>query len=434
MNIEIKNLTGKKILVAISGGIDSVVLAHILYAHGIELLLAHCNFQLRSEESDADETFVRTFAQELGVPLEVKRFNTHWYAEEHQLNTQLAARELRYQWFYELASTHFCDAIATAHHANDNLETFFINLSRGSGLDGLLGIPEEKGIIIRPLLQFSRQQIYEYAQAKRLKWREDSSNASNKYVRNVIRHDIVPKLALVHPNYLENFNQTQEYLHQSARFIDFYIEQLKESCFEGDNPIQINTEKLQVAPELDFVLHKLFYPYGFSNVKDLKNLLLNAEAGKQVLSATHILIKDNACLWLKPNEAKQNLSLLISEDMAEVYDPVHLRFEFIEGKVKVKNPIATEIYVDADKLQYPLMLRYKREGDVFFPFGMNSKKKLSKFFTDEKYTQIEREDQVLLCSGDDIVWVVGKRLDDRFKVTKDTKRAVKIRCEPHGQV
>ena len=156
-----------------------------------------------------DEAFVRTFAAELSVPLEVKRFDTHQYASSHQLNTQLAARELRYQWFDELASTHFCDAIATAHHANDNLETFFINLSRGSGLEGLLGIPEKKDTIIRPLLQFSRQQIYEYAQAKRLKWREDSSNETNKYVRNVIRHDIIPKLALVHPNYLENFNQTQ---------------------------------------------------------------------------------------------------------------------------------------------------------------------------------------------------------------------------------
>lgn len=426
MNVEIKKLKEKKILVAISGGIDSVVLTHLLYTHGIELLLAHCNFQLRGTESDDDEAFVRTFAAELSVPLEVKRFDTHQYASSHQLNTQLAARELRYQWFDELASTHFCDAIATAHHANDNLETFFINLSRGSGLEGLLGIPEEKDTIIRPLLQFSRQQIYEYAQAKRLKWREDSSNETNKYVRNVIRHDIIPKLALVHPNYLENFNQTQEYLHQSARFIDFYIGKLKETCFEGHNPIQIDIEKLQAVPELDFVLHKLFYPYGFGNVKDLKNLLLNAEAGKQVLSPTHILIKDNTCLWLKPNEAKRSLSLLISEDMAEVYDPVHLRFEFIEGKVKVKNPIPTEIYVDADKLQYPLMLRYKKEGDVFYPFGMNSEKKLSKFFTDEKYTQIEREEQVLLCSGEDIVWVVGKRLDDRFKITKETKRAVKI--------
>ena len=176
MNVEIKKLKEKKILVAISGGIDSVVLAHLLYTHGIELLLAHCNFQLRGTESDDDEAFVRTFAAELSVPLEVKRFDTHQYASSHQLNTQLAARELRYQWFDELASTHFCDAIATAHHANDNLETFFINLSRGSGLEGLLGIPEEKDTIIRPLLQFSRQQIYEYAQAKRLKWREDSSN------------------------------------------------------------------------------------------------------------------------------------------------------------------------------------------------------------------------------------------------------------------
>jgi len=412
-------LKNKKILLAISGGIDSVVLTHLLHSHGTELLLAHCNFQLRGEESDGDEAFVRDFAKTLGIPLEVKRFDTHQYAIAHQLNTQLAARELRYEWFYELLETHHCDALATAHHANDNLETFLINLSRGSGLDGLLGIPQQTDKIVRPLLQWSRQQIYDYAEAHRLQWREDSSNSSNKYVRNVIRHEIIPQMAAVHPNYLENFNQTQEYLHQSARFIDFYIEEWKKSCFsprpqEGglSVPIAIDTQKLQSAPEIDLVLHKLFYPYGFGNVKDLKNLLFNAEAGKQLLSATHSLVKDSKGAWLKELTAESLPPTLTYEELTP---PFHIT----KGDPNIA-------FMDADKLTAPLTLRQKQAGDFFYPIGLGVKKKLSKFFIDEKYSQVARENQWLLCSEEDIVWVIGKRLDDRFKITENTQRILKV--------
>ena len=415
----LNQLKNKKILLAISGGIDSVVLTHLLHSHGTELLLAHCNFQLRGEESDGDEAFVHDFAKTLGIPLEVKRFDTHQYAIAHQLNTQLAARELRYEWFYELLETHHCDALATAHHANDNLETFLINLSRGSGLDGLLGIPQQIDKIVRPLLQWSRQQIYDYAEAHRLQWREDSSNSSNKYVRNVIRHEIIPQMAAVHPNYLENFNQTQEYLHQSARFIDFYIEEWRKSCFsprpqEGglSVPIAIDTEKLQTAPEIDLVLHKLFYPYGFGNVKDLKNLLFNAEAGKQLLSATHSLVKDSKGAWLKELTAESLPPTLTYEELSP---PFHIT----KGDPNIA-------FIDADKLTAPLTLRQKQTGDFFYPIGLGVKKKLSKFFIDEKYSQVARENQWLLCSGEDIVWVIGKRLDDRFKITENTQRILKV--------
>ena len=415
----LNQLKNKKILLAISGGIDSVVLTHLLHSHGTELLLAHCNFQLREEESDGDEAFVHDFAKTLGIPLEVKRFDTHQYAIAHQLNTQLAARELRYEWFYELLETHHCDALATAHHANDNLETFLINLSRGSGLDGLLGIPQQIDKIVRPLLQWSRQQIYDYAEAHRLQWREDSSNSSNKYVRNVIRHEIIPQMAAVHPNYLENFNQTQEYLHQSARFIDFYIEEWRKSCFsprpqEGglSVPIAIDTEKLQTAPEIDLVLHKLFYPYGFGNVKDLKNLLFNAEAGKQLLSATHSLVKDSKGAWLKE---------LTAESL-----PPTLTYEELTPPFNLTKSDPNIAFIDADKLTAPLTLRQKQTGDFFYPIGLGVKKKLSKFFIDEKYSQVARENQWLLCSGEDIVWVIGKRLDDRFKITENTQRILKV--------
>ena len=409
-------LKHQRVLVAISGGIDSVVLAHLLYSHGAEVILAHCNFSLRGEESDGDEAFVRNFAKTLGIPLEVKRFDTKEYAKAHQLNTQLAARELRYEWFYQLLETHHCEALATAHHANDNLETFLINLSRGSGLEGLLGIPQQTDKIVRPLLQWSRQQIYDYAEAHQLQWREDSSNASNKYVRNVIRHEIIPQMAAIHPNYLENFNQTQEYLHQSARFIDFYIEEWRKSCFnpkgEVSVPIAIDTQKLQTAPEIDLVLHKLFYPYGFGNIKDLKNLLFNAEAGKQLLSATHSLVKDSKGAWLKELTAESLPPMLTYEELTPP-------FNLTKGDPNIA-------FIDADKLTAPLTLRQKQTGDFFYPIGLGVKKKLSKFFIDEKYSQVARENQWLLCSGEDIVWVVGKRLDERFKITEATQKALKL--------
>ena len=412
----LNQLKNKKILLAISGGIDSVVLTHLLHSHGTKILLAHCNFQLRGEESDGDEAFVRNFAKTLGIPLEVKRFDTKEYAKAQQLNTQLAARELRYEWFYQLLETHHCEALATAHHANDNLETFLINLSRGSGLDGLLGIPQQTDKIVRPLLQWSRQQIYDYAEAHQLQWREDSSNASNKYVRNVIRHEIIPQMAAIHPNYLENFNQTQEYLHQSARFIDFYIEEWRKSCFnpkgEVSVPIAIDTQKLQTAPEIDLVLHKLFYPYGFGNIKDLKNLLFNAEAGKQLLSATHSLVKDSKGAWLKELTAESLPPTLTYEELTPP-------FNLTKGDPNIA-------FIDANKLNAPLTLRQKQTGDFFYPIGLGVKKKLSKFFIDEKYSQVARENQWLLCSGEDIVWVVGKRLDERFKITEATQKALKL--------
>ena len=413
MNIDITHLKAQKLLVAISGGIDSVVLAHLLHHNGVDIVLAHCNFQLRGEESDADEAFVRAFARELQVPLEVIRFDTKTYAHTHKLNTQLAARKLRYDWFEKLLTQQACDKVAIAHNANDNLETFFINLSRGTGLNGLIGIPEQTATIIRPLLKVSRAEIVEYAQKHRLSWREDSSNATDHYVRNRIRHHISPLLTQIHPNFLENFQKTQEYLYQSAEFIDFYIQKIRENAFQGENPIRIATQKLQEVPQLELVLHKLFYPYGFGNVKDLKNLLLKAEAGKQLVSGTHILVKDKDCLWLKSLEQEEEKPKLLIQEVTPPF--------------AIKKNTPNIAYFDADKLTAAsLFLRKKAEGDAFYPLGFGRKKKLSKFFIDEKYTQAQREAQWLLCCEKDIVWVVGKRMDERFKITEQTQKALRI--------
>jgi tRNA methyl transferase len=417
----------KKWLVAISGGVDSVVLAHLLHSQGIEIVLAHCNFSLRGAESDADEAFVRQYAATLGVALEVVRFNTKQYAKDCGLNTQLAARELRYRWFAEMAKKHHCSAIATAHHANDNIETFIINLSRGSGLDGLLGIPQQTAQLVRPLLHMQRAEILSYAQQHGLQWREDSSNHTDKYVRNRIRHHITPQLLQVHPNFVANFQQTQAYLQQASRLIDAYIAQIQKQAFLNDTfPIKIAVKVLENTPERTLVLHKLFYKYGFHNPPDLEQLFFKAEAGKYIISATHQLVKDKDCVFLKERVA-QAQEYTIERNTVAISDPIALCFNFLAHPI---DNTPHSICIAADKLQYPLLLRHKREGDVFYPLGFGRKKKLSKFFIDEKYSQIARESQWLLCNGDGaIIWVVGKRMDSRF-APNDTTTAVLMIEQP----
>jgi len=414
MNVSISSVKGQKLLVAISGGVDSVVLAHYLHSQKCHIVLAHCNFQLRGEESDGDEAFVRSFAQMLGVPLEVVRFDTREYAATHRLNTQLAARELRYQWFEELLRLHGCHRLVTAHQANDCIETFFINLSRGCGLSGLLGIPAATPTVVRPLLQVSREDIVAYAKAHRLQWREDSSNASDHYVRNRIRHHIYPPLEKIHPQFLENFQRTQSYLQQANRFIEFYLEKIKEEVFVGNFPIYIASEKLLSYPETDFLLHHLFYPYGFGNIEDLRQLFFKASSGKKLLSDTHQLLKDTRGVWLAEGNSP--------------FFPPEIVYEELLAPFEIEK-VRTVAYIDADKLRAPLHLRRKREGDSFFPIGLGKRKKLSKFFVDEKYTQAAREEQWLLCCGEEIVWVIGKRLDERFKVTDKTQRVLIARLQ-----
>lgn len=444
------NLKDKRILVAISGGVDSMVLATLFYQLNYDIILAHCNFQLRGEESDQDEVFVRNFGENLAVKTIVKRFDTSQFSAESKLNTQLSARKLRYDWFYEIASENQCDYIATAHHADDNLETFIINLSRGSGLDGLLGIPKKNGKIIRPMLLFSREEILEFAQQNSIHWREDSSNQTEKYVRNKIRHTIIPVLKEIHPTFLENFKETQHYLSQSSRFIEENIQKIKEQCFEErEYQTIIHLEPLRNVSDIDFVLHKLFYPYNFRNIRDLKKMLY-AESGKQLFSSTHHLISDRDYLVLMKISPKnkelenEGIHFLISENHFDRKDKIKVSISDMRSYLslemtilkrdinhffdleQLKNENNEVAYFDYDTLQFPLMFRHKKEGDFFYPIGMQQKKKLSKFYIDEKYSLFDKDQQWLLCSQENIAWVIGKRMDNRFKVTNKTQRILKV--------
>lgn len=416
-----------KLLIAISGGMDSVVLAHLCYEMKLNFALAHCNFNLRGNESDIDEDFVVQLADDLNVEVYVESFETETYAKEQQLSTQMAARELRYTWFNELMEQLNFDYLMTAHHADDNLETFLINLSRGTGLEGLTGIPELNGNIIRPLLQFSRQEIEGYARDNKLKWREDSSNIKTKYLRNKLRHDVIPALKETNPQLLQNFNKTLSFLSDSNEIIEDRIAEIQKKVvtIDGDQ-IKFDIKKLLKLSNPKAYLYQLLKEFNFTEWDDVTNLL-NAQSGKQVFSETHRLLKDRNVLILKDIASKVNFFMNVSENDNEIETPLgKITFEIVKSLKKANQ---STIFVDMEKLKYPLIIRTWEEGDYFQPFGMKGKKKLSKYFKDEKLSLIEKEQMLVLSSGKDIVWVIGKRADNCFKVNEETSRILKIQLQ-----
>lgn len=417
-------LKGKRLLLACSGGVDSVVLAHLCVSASLDITLAHCNFNLRGKESDEDELFVRRLANQLEVEVFVKSFDTKEYVETNKGSVQMAARTLRYQWFTQIATEKELDYILTAHHLDDNLETFLINLSRGTGIDGLSGIPIKNKKIVRPLLSFSRKSILDYANTEHIDWREDSSNAESKYLRNKIRQEIAPRLKELHPTFLENFKKTQVHLHQTSTIIQNHIDKLRDGLFEkGEGHFRINIDSLTKLEPLDAYLYQLFNEYGFTEWDDVEGLL-SGISGKEVHSQTHRLIKDREYLFLsKKDNVDNDKVFIVSESARSINFPVQLKIEEVKTLEKMSKNVA---FLDKEKLNYPLMLRNWEKGDYFYPFGMNGKKKLSKFFKDEKVDVLSKEKQWLLCSGEDIVWVIGRRLDDRYKVEESTKDILKI--------
>lgn len=434
-----------KLLLAISGGIDSVVLAHLCKQVNLDFALAHCNFNLRGDESDADEDFVLDLAEDLDVEVFVEGFDTDKYAKINKLSTQMAARELRYSWFDDLCNQLGFDYVLTAHHADDNLETFLINLSRGTGLDGLTGIPEFNDYVVRPLLSFSRDDIEAYASENRLKWREDSSNASTKYLRNKYRHEVIPKLKEINPRFLDNFMVTQEHLTEAKTILEDRMDAVLEQVVDRISSVGIyfDVEKISQLSNPKAYLYQLLKNYGFTEWNDLVNLL-DAQSGKQLFSETHRLIKDRDTIILtdlltdvtsnevaeyhiEPVEVRSRSTVKrfsIEKDQNQFKTPHGILF-FDEADAIVK-PDQNTIYVDKDLLKYPLTVRKWQEGDYFYPFGMTGKKKLSKFFKDEKLSLLDKEKIWLLCSNNDIVWVIGKRQDNRFKITNTTKHILKI--------
>jgi tRNA(ile)-lysidine synthetase len=415
----------KKIILAISGGIDSVVLAHLLHGLDIPFLMAHCNFQLRGEESEGDQRFVEALSHQLSAPLAVKRFETKAYGKAHGLNTQLAARVLRYEWFETLRKEKGYDYTLTAHQANDSWETFLINTSRGTGLKGLLGIPAQNGAILRPLLPFSREEIHAFATENHICWREDSSNSSDAYTRNKIRHHLSPILKEIHPLFFKNFEKTQSLLQLTYDFLQESISQYQKECFTMGNPIVFLIEKLRTHPHRRFLLHELLSPYGFTDVNALERFL-QASTGKYLASDTHRLLSNRGQWLISEIHETPSPAFYLQETDQAIDFPIALSWKKVS---QAKPPGAEVIYIDKEKIQFPLCLRKRKEGDLFFPYGMGGQKKvLRKYFKDEKYSLYDKENQWLLTdSTDQILWVVGRRADERFRPTPHTKEILCIK-------
>ncbi|EPE9899143.1 tRNA(Ile)-lysidine synthase [Flavobacterium psychrophilum] len=416
-------LKEKKLLLATSGGIDSMVMLHLFQKLNYNIAIAHCNFQLRGLESFGDQQFVQDYASKNKIPAFVTHFDTENFAKDYKLSTQIAARELRYNWFYELLETENFDFILTAHHADDNLETFIINLTRGTGLDGLTGIPEQNEQIIRPLLPFSRSEIEEYTKENSIQWREDSSNASDKYLRNKIRHDLIPILKVLNPNFLDSFLKTQNYLQEAQVMIEDATIMIYQQVAKEDNEIiSFDLKKLTQLPNYKSYLYQWLREYDFTAWEDIYNLV-ESQSGKQIFSKKYRLLKDRDFLILSLIKELENEAYFIKTNQKEVKIPLNFSICKVND---ISSPKNTIIFVDEDKLQFPLTIRKRNEGDSFYPSGMKGKKKLSKYFKDEKMSLIEKENTWLLCSKNKIVWVIGKRADQQFVANKTTQNIIKL--------
>ncbi len=422
---EIPFLQQKKLLLAVSGGLDSMVLLHLFQKLKFDIAIAHSNFQLRGVESFGDQKFIQEYADANAIPIYVTQFDTEAFAKDYKLSTQVAARELRYNWFYELLEEENFDYLLTAHHADDNLETFLINFTRGTGLEGLTGIPVQNDKIIRPLLFLTRNEIESYAKENDIQWREDSSNASDKYVRNKIRHHLIPILKELNPNFMNSFLKTESYLQESQAMVeDATIMIYQQVANEVGDQIHFDLKKLMQLPNYQSYLYQWLKEFGFTAWDDIYDLV-NSQSGKQVYTTDFRLLKDRDSLIVCPiNHEENTKEFHIVENQTEVNIPLNLSISKVADISIGSN---STIFVDADALVFPLIIRKWQSGDVFVPFGMNGKsKKVSKFFKDEKMSLIEKENTWLLCSQNQIIWIIGIRADHRFRMISTTKNILKI--------
>ncbi|MFO7615121.1 MAG: tRNA lysidine(34) synthetase TilS [Bacteroidales bacterium] len=422
-----------KILLAVSGGLDSVVMTDLFHQTGYSFGMAHVNFTLRGAESDRDERFVRDMAEKYQAPSHFVRFDTKHYARKNKLSVQMAARRLRYDWFSQLAAETGYDAVATAHHHDDQIETFLINLTRGTGIAGLHGILSRQGLIIRPLLFASRSQLEAYALDRNLGYANDSSNASLKYARNRIRHKVIPELEKINPAFRQEFARTILNIREAETIFRSVIEDKRKNLLiPHGTGYRIPLRLLKQMNPLRTWLFELLYPFDFSVpvITDILNALGEAP-GKLFYSPAYRLVIDREYLLIDPIRNEERLP----KDAGSY--PVYLSRQSIDFPVKLVLTIhdakgfqiAAHSYTacfDMSKLIFPMTVRKWRRGDSFCPLGMTGRKKLSDFFTDQKFSIPQKERTWLLCSGNDIVWIIGYRIDDRYKITGQTQQVLQV--------
>ncbi len=419
-----------KILIGVSGGADSMVLWHLLLSKGFEVNIAHYNFGLRGHESSADEKFVVEAAHRLRTRFFVKsNVNVTLYAKKNKFSVEEAARKLRYEWFEELRLAHKFDYIATAHHLDDSIETFFINLTAGAGLRGLRGIPEQNGHIIRPLLKITKSDILMYCTEHKIRFRTDASNFETDYTRNKFRLDIIPKILEINPNFRESMHKTLGILSEAFELYSFAVSQAKNQIISiKKDIIEIDIPRLLQATSTKSVLFEILSEYGINSAtNELIFNNLNQISGKIYYSASHRVLHDRNRLLIAEKLPYSVEPIMLKSSDKEILTPVKLCLSTfdITNEFRIDaNP--SLVFLDFDKVPANLELRTRKTGDYFYPLGFGRKKKLSDFFVDLKLNLFEKERVILITSGETIVWVIGKRADERYKITNQTKKILKI--------
>jgi tRNA(Ile)-lysidine synthase len=419
------------LLLTVSGGIDSMVMMELFSHFPNRIAIAHCNFQLRGDESDKDEELVRQTARKKSIPFFCQKFDTQSFATQKHISIQMAARELRYQWFEELSNKHRFTKILTAHHQDDNIETFIIHLLRSSGLKGLQGIPVQRGLYIRPLLGLSRKEIEAYASTHQVPYRDDKSNRETKYLRNKIRHLLLPALYNIDAHYASKFQKSMDILQQSNVFIEEKMqEMIARHSSVNNHQTRFSRTTIKKCKHASLLLFYWLHPYGFSedSIREiLQNNNLN-KTGNIFYSAEYLLNIDRDFLILSPQKKSDNIPNIIKEKTGKLNDLIPLEWETFDRTKDFR--FSTERNTgdfDFDDLHFPLLVRRWKAGDRFYPLGMKGSKLVSDILTDIKLSRVEKMNTCVLLSGEKIVWVIGYRQDERFKITGKTKRIVRIR-------
>jgi tRNA(Ile)-lysidine synthase len=415
-----------RILLAVSGGLDSMVMLHLFKEAGFTVAVAHCNFQLRGAESKGDERFIEIECKKLAIPFYVTHFNTEAYAHEHGLSIQMAARELRYHWFNQVMEQNGFNYLATAHHVNDSIETALLNWVHGSSLEGFGGIPVKNGRVIRPLLFATKEQLHAYAKENTIAWREDSSNQTDDYQRNFIRHQIIPRLQEINPALEETFLTGQRKIKDELGFID---EQFK--VWKSNNVV-IKHDAIFIAKQ--GITHAVLlwrasreFGFNFSQCEDVLRAL-GGQPGKKFLSATHQMVIDREHVIISPSALVWDDVLIEKDAKQAMFGTWHVAIE--EGTGVKPTSDKSEALLDAGKLVFPLRWRLWKPGDSFYPLGMDHKKKLSDFLIDNKVSLAEKHNVSVLESDGQIVWVVGHRIDNRFRITSETRSIISFKLMP----
>ncbi|MBQ3583020.1 MAG: tRNA lysidine(34) synthetase TilS [Alistipes sp.] len=424
-----------KILLTVSGGVDSMVLMSLCVNSGYTVGVAHCNFSLRGAESDEDEILVQEHARKYGIECYNRRFDTVGEMERTGESMEMAARRLRYTWFAELCEEHGYTVIAVAHHIDDSIETFFINLLRGTGLRGLTGIHQQVGRVVRPLMFATRKEIVEYALHKHIPYREDSSNKTTKYLRNKIRLGLTPRIREINPRFPFIMSRNIERLMAAQRFIDGAIDHIYADAVSDDGGIiTINIDRITDADTREFVIYEILSSrFGFKGdvVDGLCRALQNETTGRRFYSRSHVAYVDRGNIVVAEVSDEDSCQVSVKQSQQRAYcGNAVLYFEVVDvDSLPTYNVADNVALLDADKVEFPLTLRRWSEGDTFIPFGMTGRKKVSDFLIDGKVSMAEKGRQFVLISGSEIAWLVGRRIADPFRITDQTERVLRITKE-----